>query len=135
MQVMYTTYTFYAHSKIYPHLCTPVCRLCGRYLAILGRPIRTTVPSVTVAPMALVGSLIRSSKLPHSLQRGVHSEMNISLKEYRWSRQEPSSAIYHHTCPRGDGASVRYGCPWSGVRPHTSCTGTRPGCRRRTPPL
>ena len=51
---------------------TPVCRLCGRYLAILGRPIRVTVPAVTVAPTALVGSLIRSSNLPHSLQRGVH---------------------------------------------------------------
>ena len=25
-------------------ICTPVCRLCGRYLAILGRPIRITVP-------------------------------------------------------------------------------------------
>ena len=50
---------------------TPVCRLCGRYLAILGRPIRITVPSVTVAPTALVGSLIRLSNLPHSLQRGV----------------------------------------------------------------
>ena len=50
---------------------TPVCRLCGRYLAILGRPIRVTVPAVTVAPTALVGSLIRSSNLPHSLQRGV----------------------------------------------------------------
>ena len=46
-------------------------RLCGRYLAILGRPIRVTVPAVTVAPTALVGSLIRSSNLPHSLQRGV----------------------------------------------------------------
>ena len=52
--------------------CTPVCRLCGRYLALLGRPIRVTVPAVTVASMALVGSLIRSSNLPHSLQRGVH---------------------------------------------------------------
>ena len=51
---------------------TPVCRLCGRYLAILGRPIRVTVAAVTVAPTALVGSLIRSSNLPHSLQRGVH---------------------------------------------------------------
>ena len=51
---------------------TPVCRLCGRYLAILGRPIRVTVPAVTVAQTALVGSLIRSSNLPHSLQRGVH---------------------------------------------------------------
>ena len=50
---------------------TPVCRLCGRYLVILGRPIRFTVPAVTVAPTALVGSLIRSSNLPHSLQRGV----------------------------------------------------------------
>ena len=50
---------------------TPVCRLCGRYLAILGRPIRVTVPAVTVAPTALVGSLMRSSNLPHSLQRGV----------------------------------------------------------------
>ena len=54
-----------------PTVCTPVCRLCGRYLAILGRPIRVTVPAVTVAPTALVGSLIRSSNLPHSLQRGV----------------------------------------------------------------
>ena len=53
--------------------CTPVCRLCGRYLALLGRPIRVTVPAVTVAPTALVGSLIRSSNLPHSLQRGVHT--------------------------------------------------------------
>ena len=53
-------------------VCTPVCRLCGRYLAILGRPIRVTVPAVTVAPTALVGSLIRSSNLPHSLKRGVH---------------------------------------------------------------
>ena len=52
--------------------CTPVCRLCGRYLAILGRPIRITVLAVSVAPTALVGSLIRSSNLPHSLQRGVH---------------------------------------------------------------
>ena len=52
--------------------CTPVCRLCGRYLAILGRPIRVTVPAVTVAPTALVGSLIWSPNLPHSLQRGVH---------------------------------------------------------------
>ena len=52
-------------------LRTPVCRLCGRYLAILGRPIRVTVPAVTVAPTALVGSLIRSPNLPHSLQRGV----------------------------------------------------------------
>ena len=52
---------------------TPVCRLCGRYLALLGRPIRVTVPAVTVAPTALVGSLIRSSNLPHSLQRGVHA--------------------------------------------------------------
>ena len=50
---------------------TPVCRLCGRYLAILGRPIRVTVPAVTVAPTALVGSLIWSPNLPHSLQRGV----------------------------------------------------------------
>ena len=55
----------------YTCVCTPVCRLCGRYLAILGRPIRITVPSVTVAPTVLVGSLIRSSNLPHSLQRGV----------------------------------------------------------------
>ena len=54
-----------------PEMCTPVCRLCGRYLTILGRPIRVTVPAVTVAPTALVGSLIRSSNLPHSLQRGV----------------------------------------------------------------
>ena len=52
--------------------CTPVCRLCGRYLALLGRPIRITIPAVTVAPTALVGSLIRLSNLPHSLQRGVH---------------------------------------------------------------
>ena len=51
---------------------TPVCRLCGRYLAILGTPIRVTVPAVTVAPTVLVGSLIRSSNLPHSMQRGVH---------------------------------------------------------------
>ena len=51
--------------------CTPVCRLCGRYLAPLGRRIRVTVPAVTVAPTALLGSLIRSSNLPHSLQRGV----------------------------------------------------------------
>ena len=58
---------------------TPVCRLCGRYLAILGRPIRVTVPSVTVAPTALVGSLIRSSNLPHSLQRRVHHSDGISL--------------------------------------------------------
>ena len=50
---------------------TPVCRLCGRYLAILGRPIRVTVPAMAVTPTALVGSLIRSSNLPHSLQRGV----------------------------------------------------------------
>ena len=50
---------------------TPVCRLCGRYLAILGRPISITVLAVTVAPTALVGSLIMSSNLPHSLQRGV----------------------------------------------------------------
>ena len=50
---------------------TPVCGLYGRYLAILGRPIRVTVPAVTVAPTALVGSLIGSSNLPHSLQRGV----------------------------------------------------------------
>ena len=55
------------------YVCTPVCRLCGRYLAILGKPIRITVPSVTVAPTALVGSLIRSSNLPHSVQRGVQS--------------------------------------------------------------
>ena len=53
---------------------TPVCRLCGRYLAILGRPIRITVPAVTVAPTALVGSLIGASNLPHSLQRGVLSD-------------------------------------------------------------
>ena len=32
------------------YICTPVCRLCGRYLAILGRPIRITVPSVTSRP-------------------------------------------------------------------------------------
>ena len=44
----------------------------GRYLAILGRPIRITVPAVTVAPTALVGSMIKSSNLPHSLQRGIH---------------------------------------------------------------
>ena len=50
---------------------TPVCRLCGRCLAIPGSPIRITVPAVTIAPTALVGSLIRSSNLPHSLQRGV----------------------------------------------------------------
>ena len=50
---------------------TSVRRLCGRYLAILGRPIRVTVPAVTVAPTTLVGSLIRSSNLPHSMQRGV----------------------------------------------------------------
>ena len=43
----------------------------------LGRPIRVTVPSVTVAPTALVGSLIRSSNLPHSLQRGVQCTMYI----------------------------------------------------------
>ena len=49
---------------------TPVCRLYGRYLAILGRPIRITVPAGTVAPMALVGSLISLSNLPHSLQVG-----------------------------------------------------------------
>ena len=55
--------------------CTPVCRLCGRYLAILGRPIRITVPSVTVAPTVLVGSLIRSPNLPHSLQRDVPGEI------------------------------------------------------------
>ena len=55
------------------YLGTPVCRLCGRYLAILGRPKRVTIPAVTVAPTALVGSLIRSSNLPHSLQRGVHT--------------------------------------------------------------
>ena len=53
---------------------TPVCRLCGRYLAILSRPIKITVPSVTVVPTAMVGSLIRSSNLPHSLQRGVHTK-------------------------------------------------------------
>ena len=51
---------------------TPVCRLCGRYLAILGKLIMITVPAVTVAPTALVGSLIRSSNLLHSLQSGVH---------------------------------------------------------------
>ena len=54
---------------------TPVCRLCGRYMGILGRPIGTTVPAVTVAPTTLVGSLIRSSNLPHSLQRGVHTSI------------------------------------------------------------
>ena len=59
-------------------ICTPVCRLCGRYLAVLGRPIRITVPSVTVAPTALVGSLIRSSNLPHSLQRGVCTALDAN---------------------------------------------------------
>ena len=78
-------------------LGTPVCRLCGRYLAILGRPIRITVPSVTVAPTVLVGSLIRSSNLPHSLQRGVHSY--IWLRQVREldfvckSRQKPISQL------------------------------------------
>ena len=55
-------------------LGTPVCRLCGRYLAILGRLIRVTVPAVIVAPTALIGSLIRSSNLPHGLQRGVRGK-------------------------------------------------------------
>ena len=58
-------------------VCTPVCRLCGRCLAILGRSIRITVPAVTVAPTALVGSLIRSSNLPHSLQRGVPTSVRL----------------------------------------------------------
>ena len=60
-------------------LGTPVCRLCGRYLTLLGRPIRVTVPAVTVAPTALVGSLIRSSNLPHSLQRGVPTDADLSI--------------------------------------------------------
>ena len=58
---------------------TPVCRLCGRYLALLGRSIRVTVPAVTVAPTAMVGSLIRSSNLPHSLQRGVQSLLKVVI--------------------------------------------------------
>ena len=42
----------YVGSSLHNHVCTPVCRLCGRYLAILGRLIRVTVPAVTVAPTA-----------------------------------------------------------------------------------
>ena len=53
------------------HIGTPVCRLCGRYLAILGRPIRITVPSITVAPAALVGSLIGRPTY-HTVCRGVY---------------------------------------------------------------
>ena len=60
----------------------PVCRLCGSYLAILGRPIRITVHAVTVAPTALVGSLIRSSNLPHSLQRSILSSLKFV---FHWS--------------------------------------------------
>ena len=68
---------------------TPVCRLCGRYLAILGRPIKIIVPAVTVAPTVLVGSLIRSSNLPHSLQRGVHCTTIINY-------HQPLLAIISH---------------------------------------
>ena len=64
------------------HVHTPVCRLCGRYLAILGKPIRITVPAVTVAPTALVGSLIRASNLPHSLRRGVHYNYDLIIILY-----------------------------------------------------
>ena len=66
---------------------TPVCRLCGRYLVIPGRPIRIRVPAVTRPPTALVGSLIRSSNLPHSLQRGVHVYVYVnSLSEKNSSK-------------------------------------------------
>ena len=63
----------------------------GRYLAILGRAIRITIPSVTVAPTALVDSLIRSSNLPHSLQRGVPF--------WAWETQVFSDAVYFNLRP------------------------------------
>ena len=69
--LLITLFVFYLWTLSFSG-CTPVCRLCGCYLAILGRSIRITVPVVTVVPTALVGSLIRSSNLPHSLQGGVH---------------------------------------------------------------
>ena len=77
---------FFSHHWPWPKLAsTPVCRLCGRYLALLGRPIRITVPAVTVAPPALVGSLIRSSNLPHSLQRVVPSKWPVTY----WGHLSP----------------------------------------------
>ena len=88
---------------------TPVCRLCGRYLAILGRPIRITVPAVTVAPTALVGSLIRSSNLPHSLQRGV--QLSDPCRH----------GMSHHTVPGTDRVnSVRGVRPRGPTRQHTT---------------
>ena len=54
-------------------------------------PIRVTVPAVTVAPTALVGSLIRSSNLPHSLQRGVHAYIWVSL----WNLHAPMLLIFY----------------------------------------
>ena len=84
---------FLPHKELssFIRFCTPVCRLCGRYLAILGRPIRIIVPAVTVVPTALVGSLIRSSNLPHSLQRGVHQVSLVGIQnrqifEWLWPR-------------------------------------------------
>ena len=44
---------------------------CGRYLVLLAKPIRVIRPAVTATPMAPLGSPIRSSNLPRSLQRGV----------------------------------------------------------------
>ena len=47
-------------------------------------------PTVTVAPTAPVGSLIRSFNLPHSLQRGVPSNQEDSNNYKR--------ALWSHSC-------------------------------------
>ena len=44
---------------------------------------KITVPAVTVTPTTLVGSLIRSSNLPHSLQRGVHVNSQEGIFSFR----------------------------------------------------
>ena len=92
-------------------VCTPVCRLCGRYLAILGRPIRVTVPAVTRPPTALVGSLIRSSNLPHSLQRGVPNILSDDTCMCLFLFNNPEAYPHHgleRICANGLGAGKRY---------------------------
>ena len=115
---------------------TPVCRLCGRYLAILGKPIRITVPAVTVAPTALVGSLIRSSNLPHSLQRGVphnHPQLSPFVTESASIRPVgKTGAIQATDCGRrGDGTGSGGGGTVSCRRPGHTGWGGAPRALRR----
>ena len=80
---------------------TPVCRLCGRYLALLGRPIRVTVPAVTVAPTALVGSLI-SRPTYHTVCRGVYIGESMRPVRLRYNEHRRDAINKTANTPLGD---------------------------------